>query len=297
MLGAMVVSSACAATWARLAAISSCAGLSAGWDSRRRSRSTAGTASCRSTGIATSEGRARSLLAVPAGNRHRPSGAHGFADLGIGRQVEPAAIAARVSMSARMRPSASPGSVITKEHCASDEGPAQPANEGDDHLVRLEHRPRFGNEIAQRFPDLVFVRRAPGRLPVANAGVDAGAELGKVDRRGQRVVGAEGQRGSRRVGIGGGEDDEPRRLGSRRLEQPRQPVVIGVREGDQDGVGRLERMGADIFSELEAGPGQRTLESRRTGGGVSRETDSAPGDRLQLRAVAHTSARWQCISR
>ena len=87
----------------------------------------------------------------------------------------------------------------------------QPSHQRQHHLVRPERHPALAHQAVERPAHRAFASGAAGTLAVADPGVEPGAELGQVDGSGEGVVGAERERGGRRVGIRGGDEHHDRR--------------------------------------------------------------------------------------
>jgi len=64
--------------------------------------------------------------------------------------------------------------------------------------------------MAWRLAGEFFANGASGTLAVADPGVEPGAELRQMDGSGERVVGAERERGGRRLGVRGTDEHHDR---------------------------------------------------------------------------------------
>ena len=101
--------------------------------------------------------------------------------------------------------------MATKEQETQIERAGQPPHQRQHDLVRPERHPAFAHQAVERPAHRAFAQGAAGTLAVADPGMEPGAELGQMDGSGERVVGAEGERGGRRVRIRGGDEHHDRR--------------------------------------------------------------------------------------
>ena len=113
-----------------------------------------------------------------------------------------------------------------------------------------------------------------------------GAQLGQMHGERQRVVraGRERGRGSLRVARRD-EHDAGRRI-VRRQQVP-EPRRIGVGYGEEHRIHRLTAGRLLHFDQHEAGPGQRSLESLRPRGRVTREQDMGTDHLVGSQTVRH----------
>ena len=172
---------------------------------------------------------------------------------------------------------------------AQVEGAGEATHQGEHDLVRPEAGAALAHQALERAAHRSLPRRATGVLPVPDPGVKSGAELGQVDRRRERVVGAERERRRGGVGVGPRDDyDDRRRSGAWVAQDGAQRIGRRAGEGDQDGVGFRPIARRPRLDQLESRPGQGALEPRGPGRGIAGEQHAA--------AVRHAREIVKCIS-
>ncbi len=130
--------------------------------------------------------------------------ADGLGDLGMIGRIQDALSADCDRARPHFRDDA--GVAVTQTHGevaagAQIERAGQPPHQRQHHLVRPEGHPSLAHQAVERPAHRALASGAAGTLAIADSGVEPGTQLGEMDGRGERVVGAERQSGGRSFGV------------------------------------------------------------------------------------------------
>ena len=227
-----------------------------------------------------------------ARERRRPARADCFGDGGIFGRIQRAVAAEPDRARPDLRDDAGIVEAFADRHEGARlqvEGPCQAPHEREHHFVRPQRHARFTDETVQGAAHLAFARGTARALAVANAGVQAGAELGQVNGGCQRVVGAQSERGHSGVGVGRiDENHDRRRVLPPGIDGRAKLGIVRGGEGHEHRVGVMLTLGRQRFGYDEAGAGEGALQACGSGRGVPREQHAA--------TVRHATRKVECIS-